>query len=361
MTFSGQEPRRGRAFPLLALVGAVALLLAISLTWAGAKEQPRPDPAPCAQGEGLSSACRALAEQAATPVVAEPLDGDPLDGEPAATDDRPRRRLPDPDNATALAITQSGRQKDTPNSTVLYDGNDATIWTPGDLPEAWVWFDLGDAEQVRNIRWLAEGDGEVEVSISSDHRTWAVLDTLPVEAGWQEITLREDAQYVRLTLLPDDATEPVALAEVEVFGRERKADAELAQDANDRQKKREQRRAAKRAQQAASDDAASDASGDGGGRNSEPEISTRPGKTKCSGSRERCRAKPGRVEVNDDCDGNGTCTIDIRADGGSATCDASGGSKNKAGKGEGRRNYDNGGRCEATANGGSVTIGDVDP
>ena len=145
------------------------------------------------------------------------LDGDPLDG--------PNRKklLPDPDNATQLTIVQSGRQKDTPNSTSLYDGEVETTWSPTNGGEPWVWLDIGDSETLRNVRWLASGNGEIEISVSSDRQRWSVLDTQAITGGWQEVTLREDAQYVRLTLLPDDDASDTELAEVEVFGRERNA------------------------------------------------------------------------------------------------------------------------------------------
>jgi hypothetical protein len=69
--------------------------------------------------------------------------------------------------------------------------------------------------------------------------------------------------------------------------------------------------------------------------------------------RERCR-------VEEDCAAEGSCTIDVRADGGTAICDASGGDRTETGDGEGKRGG-RGGRCEAVANGGAVTIGDIDP
>jgi hypothetical protein len=143
---------------------------------------------------------------------------------------------------------------------------------------------------------------------------------------------------------------------VEVFGRERKADTSLAQDAKKEKKKQDKSRAKDDA--AAKDEPTADSTSKGDTRNT-GNVSAKAGKTKCSGKRERCRARPGKVEVTDDCDGDGTCTIDIRADGGSAVCDASGSNEARAGDGEGKRGGGNGGRCEAVADGGTVTIGDV--
>jgi hypothetical protein len=353
---------------LMALGGLV-----YGLTWASAglahERQPAQGTPTCLQPDGLSprgaeilcaagETKRSTPEHsawAATPVPeADSLDGDPLDG--------PTQKKPqDPENATQLPIVQSGRQKDTPNSTTLYDGDADTLWSPTNVDEPWVWLDLGDTESVRSVRWLAGGSGDVEIAVSTDRQRWAVLDTQPVTDGWQEITLREDAQYVRMTLLPEDDTTDVDLAEVEVFGREREADTSLAQDAKKGNKKRDKRRSTERAQDVAADDepTGDDATKDNG--RGTVNTSVKAGKTKCTGDRERCRARPGKVEVTDDCDGDGTCTIDIRADGGSAVCDASGGEKDRAGNGEGKRGGGNGGRCEAVADGGTVTLGDVNP
>ena len=366
------------------LSGRLALMLVVLLVlcglvggsaWPNAglanEREPAPDPATCQQPEGLSprgaEILCAVSETENTPLdykandatpVSEPdaLDGDPLDG-PAR-----KKRPPEPDNATQLTVVQSGRQKDTPNSTALYDGDSDTSWSPQNVNEPWVWLDLGDAETIRYVRWLAGGSGEVEISVSSDRKQWAVLDTQRITGGWQEISLREDAQYVRLTLLPGDDEPDVDLAEVEVFGRERQADTSLAQKAKNENTKRNKRRNAERAQDAATadDEPARDNASSGEQRGS-VNSSAKAGKTKCSGKRERCRARPGKVEVTDDCGGNGTCTIDIRADGGSAVCDASGGDDDRAGDGEGKRGGGNGGRCEAVADGGTVTIGDVNP
>ncbi|MDQ2655764.1 MAG: discoidin domain-containing protein, partial [Chloroflexota bacterium] len=300
----------------------------------------------CAVSESEDSTLDYKAKNATPLPEPDALDGDPLDGPTS------KKRPPDPDNAKQLTIVQSGRQKDTPNSTLIYDGKLDTSWSPTDVDEPWVWVDLGDTETVRNVRWLAAGSGDVEISVSSDRKQWAVLDTQGITGGWQEITLREDAQYVRLTLLPKDDTSDVGLAEVEVFGRERDADASLAQKAKKGNQKRDKRRSSERAQKAAKadDEPASDDTAQGNQRTTR-NSSAKAGKTKCSGKRERCRARPGKVEVTDECGGDGTCTIDIRADGGSAICDASGGDEDRAGDGEGKRGGGNGGRCEAVADG----------
>ena len=367
-----QPPGRLALFfvSLLVLWGVVG-----SSAWPSAglavERDPSPDTTSCQQPEGLSprgaeilcavsepgDGTPASSTRQATPVP-EPdaLDGDPLDG-PAR-----EKRPPDPDNATQLTIVQSGRQKDTPNSTALYDGDLETAWLPQGVEKPWVWVDLGSLETVRNVRWLADGSGEIEIAVSADRKQWSVLETQPISGDWQEISLREDAQFVRLTLLPGDDESSIGLAEVEVFGRKGKADAAVAQKAKTETRKRDKRRTAERTQDSAStDDEPTRSRASKGDRRGSVNASARAGKTECSGKRERCRTRPGKVEVTDECGGDGACTIDIRADGGSATCDASGGAKDRAGHGEGKRGGGNGGRCEAVADGGTVAIGDVGP
>ena len=64
--------------------------------------------------------------------------------------------------------------------------------------------------------------------------------------------------------------------------------------------------------------------------------------------------------MEEDCEEEGSCTIDVQADGGTAICDAAGGDESRAGGGKGREGGE-GGSCEAVADGGTVTIGDINP
>ena len=363
-------------FARVSLSFLVLIGLLVGVTWSSSGLANESEPvtetaADCLQPDALSARgaeilCEVtetngpeLSHQAgeATPVpVPDALDGDPLDG--PVRDKRP----PNPDNLTELSIVQSGRQKDTPNSTTLYDGNLGTVWSPQRSGNPWVWFDLGETESVRTVRWLGGGSGDVEIAVSNDRQHWTVLTTERVNDGWQDVDLREDAQYVRLTLLPDgQGVSDVELAEVDVFGREKKNGVDLAQAAESRKKRQEKRKSAAQAQDAARTGDESDDNADTSNSQSGTQTSAKQGKTKCSGKRERCRARPGKVDVTDDCGGDGTCTIDIRADGGSAECDASGRDEDRAGDGEGKRGGGSGGRCEAIADGGTVTIGDVNP
>lgn len=318
----------------------------------------------------------------ATPVAgamprADPFDGepatvastttDPLDGDPSGG--RQRKEDSDaPKDLDQLAIERSGRPKEAERSDVAYDGNLETVWSPGaDLDESWLWFDVGDGRRVKAIRWLAEGAGTIEIAISTDRQRWETLETVSVNSGWSGVQLREDARYVRLGIAADEERELPGIAEVAIYGRSIEAGVSKAQTAGDdrkrerdRQEKREAPRTADASQNARDDTRSQRASerdeSDAGGAT----VSAKKGKSHCKGKRARCRSQEGKVSVEEDCTSNGSCTIDVRADGGSATCDASGGRKNKAGDGEGKRAGD-GGECESVADGGTVTLGDVNP
>jgi hypothetical protein len=217
------------------------------------------------------------------------------------------------------------------------------------------------------VRWLAEGRGAVEIAVSSDRQRWRDVDRVDAGRGWQGVELRDDARYVRLTLLAtEDGGDIPAIVEAAVYGADTSKRASTEQRAgNDRERKRDRE---SRGDQAS--DSAQEAEGDDSSVGSEERrqsrsggrvrISAESGETRCRGDRERCEARQGEVSVEDDCEREGTCTIDVRADGGSAVCDAAGGDETEAGDGEGRRGG-RGGRCEAVANGGAVAIGDVNP
>lgn len=297
----------------------------------------------------------------------DPLDGDPLDGKPANDDpDLPR-------NAERLAIERSGRPNSAPSSLVAYDDDTSTVWE-ADEDEPWLWLDLGDERQVRQIRWLARGAGTIEVAVSNDRERWQVVESADVDQGWQGVELREDARFVRLTLQATDDSELPELAEVSVYGQDDDQSADRAQKAKKGGKDKKSKNDRKNSN--GKDDTANSNKSDKGDRKEKPardknsrndgttteteNVSAQSGETDCDGKRARCRTRQGKVDVVDECGTDGTCTIDVQADGGSAQCDALGGNEAEAGRGNGKRAAD-GGRCEAVADGGAVTIGDIDP
>ena len=294
----------------------------------------------------------------------DPLDGDPLDGTPA--DDDPGA----PVDETQLEIVRSARPHDEPETLVIYDDDPQTEWVPhADAGETWVWLDLGRERRLSEVRWLAKGTGTVEIAVSNDRQRWQDVESVEVSRGWQGVELHDDARYVRLTLLPvDEGGAFPAIGEAAVYGADGAdqqrpvSSAQRAGDSRRRDSTRKSRGDTKSASAQKTEDSAS--SGGEEGRK-EPRAAGRvrtsaePGETECRDG-DRCTSRAGDVSVESDCEREGTCTIDVRVDGGTAICDATGGGETKAGKGEGKRGG-SAGRCEAVANGGAVAVGDVNP
>jgi len=294
------------------------------------------------------------------PAAGDPLDGDPLDGLPASDPSAPIGQ-------TQLEVVRSARPPDEPTSVAVYDDDPQTVWTPqADAAETWLWLDLGLEKPLREVRVLARGRGTVDVAVSSDRRLWRDVDRIDVDGGWQGIELRDDARYVRLTLLSaDDGGELPAIAEAAVYGPDHRRSVSAEQRAGDARKRDRAQRLRGDGTSGAGQVPGDESSGDTAGRSESRDkgrvqTSTEAGETRCSGKHERCTARQGEVSVEEDCEQEGTCTIDVRADGGTAVCDVAGGDKTKAGRGKGRHGGD-GGRCEADANGGAVAVGDVNP
>jgi hypothetical protein len=301
------------------------------------------------------------------PTAGDPLDGDPLDGSPADGDPSA------PTGQTRLEVVRSARPNDESTTMVVCDDDPQTVWTPrADAEESWLWLDLGQERSFRQVRVLARGRGIIEIAVSSDRRRWRNVDRVDVSDGWQGIELHDDARYVRLTLLPaNDGGQLPALAEAAVYGPDRKPSVATEQRAGDaregdaregdrdRQSRNDRRSASRQ-------DAEGGGSSSGKEERREPrstgrvQTSAEAGETRCGDDRERCEAQQGEVSIEADCERKGTCTIDVRADGGTAVCDATGVDETKAGRGKGRRGGE-GGRCEAVADGGAVAIGDVNP
>lgn len=314
----------------------------------------------------------------------DPLDGDPLDGAPVSGKAK--------DEIVRLEITRSGRPEGAPSSVVAYDDDPDTEWRPEESAAgAWLWLDLGEVRELNEVRWLASGAGRIAVALSDDRKEWRTVETIDVGRSWQETALKDEARYVRLSLTAEDEGDLPAITEIEVYGsenastaREQKAKSERKgnKNKNKDKKKGNENKKDKGGKNGTNkdDNADSSTTNDKGGKNDKGNnsggsskgntsggavetrdgISVQAGETHCQGDRNRCRAQAGEVDVQDDCGNGSTCTIDIQADGGSANCDSTGGDENKAGNGEGKRSGD-GGRCEAVANGGAVSIGDINP
>lgn len=340
---------------LMAMIGLLALSLVISL------------PAGAGPAEASKTVTGQFGQVQATPVAtavaeSDPLDGDPLDGDPLDGDPALSRPEP-PAHVDQFAIQRSGRPKQSASSLPAYDDDPATYWTPvTNADHSWVWLDLGTERRLRWLRVLSRGSGSISVELSSDLREWEREAQFDAGRGWHEVDLQNDARYVRLNLQGETGDTAPSIGEVDVYGTDADSLA-LQQDASpkSRHKRHRAARGVVETQQAATTaEGSKDNSGKKNKNGGNIQVSAKKGKTDCNGKRSRCRAKEGRVDVNTDCPGNGNCTINVQADGGTATCDTTAGDKNRSGSGEGKHNG-NGGRCEAVANGGTVTIGDINP
>ena len=283
------------------------------------------------------------------------MSSDPLDGPPAVDPGAP------PDQ-TQLEVERSARPLDEPVTVAIYDDDPETVWTLAtDSGATWFWLDLGLERPLREVRWLAEGKGVVEITVSSDRRRWRDVDRVEFDHGWQGAKLREDARYVRLTLSPiGDGGALPAIAEATVYGPPSVASEQRARDSDSSKRTRQSRvgRAVAAEQVASEDSSAGKEPGAESRSRGRIRIAADPGELRCGGDRQRCQAREGEVTVEEDCERERTCAIDVRVDGGAALCAATGGDKAKAGKGKGQRGG-RAGRCEAAADGGAVTIGDV--
>jgi hypothetical protein len=203
--------------------------------------------------------------------------------------------------------------------------------------------------------------------VSSDRQQWRDVDRVDVDRGWQEIELRDNLRYVRLTLLAtDEGGELPAIAEAAVYGRDKRVSLSAEQRAGDgRERKRDRQSRGDKSTDSEQEAQGDDSSGGNEGRrqsrsSGRVRISDGSGDSRCRGDRERCEPRQGQVSGEDDCEREGTCTIDVRVEGGLAVCDAAGGDESDAGDGEGKR-AGSGGRCDAVADGGAVAIVDVNP
>jgi uncharacterized protein YkwD len=104
-----------------------------------------------------------------------------------------------------LTITGGGRTSSSTTSTDAYDGNADTSWyttSSGVLKAAYVYFDLGAAKNIGQIKWLFSKNGSAdsfEIQISTDKSTWTKLTTrTTAKAGtWQALKVNKKARYVR--------------------------------------------------------------------------------------------------------------------------------------------------------------------
>ena len=370
-THGGPVPRLASSIACL----LVALVLAAAFAASGAHAAP----APIRSGSAARSATGATdAEDERAP--AAPVAGrTPTYARPAAAPPSDRPSPPETDEGPATTfgppyqIARSGRPSGSTSSAFAYDGDPRTAWaTAGPAKRSYAWFDLGTARPIVAVRWLRSATGgAVDLQISNDRETWATVgrDAVDATGAWRTARVGRTARYVRLVFAGAGGVEPLGqLAEIEILG---PPDAEPDAVAP---RLTAVRTASDGADRADRDDAAN--RGDrvaANGRNDPADRSRRP--STAAARPDRAAPAPSAAqevpaaEQQDDRDRNGVhvegdCSegvegvecrvvVDIHADGGTATCDESGGDGNRG------ANAGNGGTCTEDASAGTVTVGDI--
>lgn len=134
--------------------------------------------------------------------------------------------LPCPGVTVPVTIEAAGRSQNSANSTLAHDGDFSTSWstTTRKPPKgAFIWFDLGSAQDVSAIEWMFSLPGaadQFDVEISLDRESWTVIATKSNGAvnEWRSVQWRGRARYVRFSFSNPNADPVVGyLSEVRVF------------------------------------------------------------------------------------------------------------------------------------------------
>ena len=125
-----------------------------------------------------------------------------------------------------IPIVEGGRTDNSTSSFAVYDGDLTTSWmtdTKSPPSNAFVWIDLGSAQEIGSIEWLFSEGGAADsftIDVSLDRETWAQV-TRKSNSGvneWRSVTWSGSAQYVRFFFANPNLDATVGyLAEVRVF------------------------------------------------------------------------------------------------------------------------------------------------
>lgn len=139
----------------------------------------------------------------------------------------PPTDAPAPTEPPTYAITSSSHSDNSPDASVAYDGDPATIWItdPVTPEEASFTLDLGTVQPIGSARWQLATAGTIsrlEILLSQDGTTWGSLVTLdgwsmPI-GSWVEQPVDVWARYVRFVASNQDGlTQLGGIAEVELW------------------------------------------------------------------------------------------------------------------------------------------------
>lgn len=127
---------------------------------------------------------------------------------------------------TLLWITGGGRTKSSTNSTLAYDGATSTSWyttTESPPTAAYVYFDLGVAKSIGQIKWYFSKSGygdSYEVQVSTDKSNWTTVSnrTSAKAESWMTSKLAKKARYVRFYFKNPNHDQVLGyLAEVKIY------------------------------------------------------------------------------------------------------------------------------------------------
>lgn len=305
-----------------------------------------------------------LDEPGAAVDQSDPLDGDPLDGPGGVADGALGRLVGVSVAAEPYPIEWSDRSQDAAGARLAHDGDPTTVEEIAGARREVV-LDLGTVRPVAAVRWLQRDAEPVVVQRSLLGGVWVTVERVesPDPAAWQALAVDWPARYVRLRF-PTEQDAAIRLAEVEVYGPP--ADDERAERDDDRasdRAEREDERSAERAGRQRDRDGRLRAAlerrqraADRAGRQDQENVDRAP---EPDGGLDP--STEGRADVvTEGCgDGTGDCRIEIDVSAGTAACDESGGSGNRA---VGRNaSAGEGGSCTRDASGGTVEIGDINP
>jgi len=131
-----------------------------------------------------------------------------------------------PATGDELNIERSGRNGSSTDSSVAYDGDEATTWytTKARTPNTgYIWFDLGEVQTISQIEYLFSNEGGADafqIQVSNDKEEWSTIAELgnPKIGKWQSFVWVGDARYVRFFFTNPNGAEKLGfLAEVRLY------------------------------------------------------------------------------------------------------------------------------------------------